>query len=517
MGIDRRIAWRLALTVWLVYAVHATTNVVRETYLAISLGSEQTLRVDRYLGLHPDLFEIPGRGSYINNNPGASFLGAIPYAIVVHPAITLATRLRPGIAEPKPPAAYDDPRPNRTRFMNEARTRGLDIVLGLAAIGTAVTLMAPLGALATLLMFGFLRRRLDDDRAALWLALLFAFATPQFFRAAFLNQNAIIAHLVLASYVLMVGVTPRPASVAPSRGVLLGVGALLGYALVCDYSGIPFLGVFGLWILYDAWRRGGLGAVWRDAGLYVLGVLGPVLLLLGYQWAAFGHPVWPAQRYMPPTPYSVRGWLGFTLPTRELLVGNLVDLRYGLFTFAPVLVAALAAPFVRRDRGGPSRRELTWIVASFAALYLFSSANQYANLQWNTGVRYMVPVAPLLFIAAVPVLLATPAWTRWLLIVPSLIVSFAVTMTREDIPTALRMVAREGPVLPITIVLEKMASGYPGLVPMGWMPLAVYVALGGAVWLLWRGYRFGETPAGTDARHIAAQGRAWREGGVTGS
>ena len=64
-------ALRLFLTVWIVYSMHATTNVVRETYLAISLGGHASVRVDEYLGLHPDLFRIPGRGVYIDNNPGA--------------------------------------------------------------------------------------------------------------------------------------------------------------------------------------------------------------------------------------------------------------------------------------------------------------------------------------------------------------------------------------------------------------------------------------------------------------
>jgi hypothetical protein len=86
---------------------------------------------------------------------------------------------------PKPPATYDDPRPNRTKFMNAARARGLDVVLGLAALGTGVTVMAPLGAMAAVMMFVFLRERLDDPRRALGLALIFAFATPNLFRAAF--------------------------------------------------------------------------------------------------------------------------------------------------------------------------------------------------------------------------------------------------------------------------------------------------------------------------------------------
>src|SRR6476620_2668896 len=121
--------WRLAFSVWLVYCLFATTNIVRETYLAIALGESGSVKVDRYQNLHPDLFEIPGRGWYIDSNPGASMVGAVPYALLVRPVIALAVKLKPEIAAPKPPATYDDPRPNRTKFMNVARARGLDITL----------------------------------------------------------------------------------------------------------------------------------------------------------------------------------------------------------------------------------------------------------------------------------------------------------------------------------------------------------------------------------------------------
>lgn len=482
----RATGWRLFLTVWLVYSIFATTNVVRETYLAITLGTDATVRVDPYLGLHPDLFELPGRGAFINSNPGASILGAVPYAVLVRPAIALAVRLKPEIAEPKPPASYDDPRPNRTRFMNAARARGLDIVLGLAALGTAVTLMAPLGALAAVLMFVFLRERLGDPRRALALALIFAFATPTFFRAGFLNQNAIVAHLVFGAWILKVGVSPRPPAAAPGTRALLGIGVLLGFAIVCDYSAIPFAIVFGCWILADAWRRGGTGAALREGAIYSTGAAIGLTILLAYQWIAFGHPIWPAQRYMPPTEYSVRGWFGFTAPTLELLWGNLFDLRYGLFAFCPLLLAALAAPFIRKTGDWmPSRSELGWIGLGFAGLLVFSSANQFANLQWNTGVRYMVPAAPLLFVASVPVLRAMPRFARWALVGVSLVISLAVSMTREDVPTALRLVVADGPTLPVLIVLRKMASGYSISLPAAtaWIVFAVVAA---TLFMLWR-------------------------------
>jgi hypothetical protein len=483
----RSTGWRVFLTVWLVYSLFATTNVVRETYLAISLGERFTVRVDPYQHLHPDLFEVPGRGWYINSNPGASIVGAVPYGILVRPAIALATRIRPSIVAPKPPARYDDPRQNRTRFLNRSRERGLDIVLGLAALGTGVTVMAPLGALAAVLMFLYLRNRLDSERMALGYALIFALVTPMFFRAAFLNQNAVVAYLVLGAWILKVGLAPRPAGETSRPRVLAGIGLLLGYAIVCDYSAVPLAVVFGCWILADGWRRGGISVAVRDAATYSAGAVLSLSILFAYQWAAFGNPLWPAQRYMPPTEFSVRGWSGFTAPTAHLLSGNLFDLRYGLFAFCPALLAAVAAPFVRAKGTSipASRVELAWIAACFAGLLLFSSANQFANLQWNTGVRYMVPVVPLLFIAAVPVLEAMPRLARWFLVGASAVIIAAVTMTREDIPTALKLLIADGPTLPVLTVLRKMESAYQ--VPLPSFTFWIVTALvGAALTLVWR-------------------------------
>ncbi|HXE57633.1 MAG TPA: hypothetical protein VNK43_06495 [Gemmatimonadales bacterium] len=477
----RSVTGRLFLTVCLVYLLHFASNVVRETYLAVSLGDRLSIRVDEYLGLHPDLFEIPGRGAFINNNPGASMLGAVPYALA-RPFMAGLFRLRPELVRPKPAARYDDPRPNRTRFFNEARARGLDIKLGLAAAAMHVGLMVPLAGLAAVVMFRFLAVRLRDERTALWLALLYAFGTPIFFRSAFLNQNAIVAHCVLLGFVAMAGTEPSP----PTTRRRLLAGALLGLALLTDYSAAPLIAAFGVWATMEGWSRGGVGAGLRAAGEFSLGAAGPLALLFGYQWAAFGHPLLPAQAYMPDTHLSVRGWHGFTLPDPTLLRGNLFDPRYGLLVFCPMLAVALAAPFLRRRPGGPTGPELGFILGASLALYLFNSSVQFALLQFNTGVRYMVPAVPLLFLAVVPVLLRLPRGWTWALVVPTVAISWSVAMARESVPVSLMRIFLGGFELPWLTVLRKTSSAYLPWLERGASPLALFVLAGVVLWLLWR-------------------------------
>ncbi len=481
------LAWRIFVSVWLVYTLHFASDVVRETYLALALGEAGTIRVDPYLGLHPDLFAIPGRGAFINNNPGASMLAALPYA-AARPLVEALLRAKPELARPKPPSTYADPRPNRTRFMNEARARGLDIKLGLAAGIMQAGLMAPLGALAAVAVFLFLRRRLRDERKALWLTLLYAFATPVFFRSAFLNQNAIVAHCVLLAYMLAVGAEARAAGTVPGWA-LIATGALMGLAVLCDYSGVPLLLVFGAWLAWRGAAATRLRGLARAAALFGLGAAGPVAVLLLYQYAAFGNPFFPAQRYMPATHLSVRGWNGIAFPAPELLWRNLLDPRYGLFAFAPMLLLALAAPFLRRREGGPTGAELTLAFGAALALYLFASSVEYALLQWNTGVRYLVPAVPLLFFALVPVLLRLPRWLLWSALLPTIAISWSVAMARESVPVSLALIFLRGFQLPWMEVLRKTAAGYLPFLGGGTSPLPLFCLAGAVLWLVWRGAR----------------------------
>jgi hypothetical protein len=54
-------------------------------------------------------------------------------------------------------------------------------------------------------------------------------------------------------------------------------------------------------------------------------------------------------------------------------------------------------------------REAAFILLFTGGFFIFSAANQFGYVQFNTGVRHMVPVTPFLFLLAAGVFLRLPA------------------------------------------------------------------------------------------------------------
>jgi hypothetical protein len=479
-------AWRLFLTAWLVYCLHFATNIVREHYPAFSLAERGTLRVDPYLELHPDLFELPGRGAFINNNPGASILAAPAYALV-RPAVDRVVdvvQARRAQTGGEVSSAYDDPRPNRRRFFAQVRERGLDVRFGLAAFAIQLLCTAPLSALGVVAMHALLRRLGAGQGSAIALSLLYAFGTPVFFRAAFLNQNLFVCHFALFALLLAL---PRDASEASSPWRLAAAGLCAGFTLLCDYSGAVVLLALGTYVGYVSLRALGAreGAL-RTAWL-VAGSVPPVLALLIYQAWAFGHPLYPAQRYMPETQWSGQGWRGMSLPAPDLLLQNLVDPSFGLFAFGPILLLAFAAPLLGRARPRLAHGPLLALCYGFfVALLAFSSANQYARMQFNTGVRYLVPAIPFLFLPLADVLLRVPRQIALAVGALGLAWSWCTAMVREDVPVALVSVGVGGLQLPWLTVLRKMGGQYvEQLGGSAASPLFLFLAAAAVLAILW--------------------------------
>jgi hypothetical protein len=473
------IAIRIFLTCWLIYALHFATNTVREIYPAMSLGDHLSFDVSKYLGLHPDIFEIPGRGVFINNNPGASILGAVPYALarpVIDQVVQRINKAR--IAAGKPAPEYDTIYPMAQEFYRRSYEQGLDIKFGLSAGVMQVFLMAPFSALSTVVMYYVLLYLINSRRKALWLAFLFAFATPVFYRTAQLNHNLLQAHFAFFSFVLLWRPWDDPAH--PKKPNYLLAGLLSGWTVVLDYSGLIIITAIGI---YAFCRRRSLASLPRsksDLPIFAFGVAICLMVLMGYQWLAFGSPFYPAQHYMPTTTFSGFGYQGMDLPKLDLLWENAFGMRFGLFISAPLLVLALYLPGWWRYRSDKFDILEKWFIVLFtAAFFAFTAANQFSRMQFNSGVRHMVPVTPFLFLAAAIVLLRLPTWLGIVIGILSTYWSWCLAMYRDveqglGIFDSLIQITTGGLRLPWLLTLQRMSIAPPWL---DVLPLLVVMAL----------------------------------------
>ena len=152
-----------------------------------------------------------------------------------------------------------------------------------------------------------------------------------------------------------------------------------------------------------------------------------------------------------------------TGPNLGLLKMLLVDPRFGLFITSPLLVLALGAPFlVRTGKSFIPVRELVVCFAITVAYLTFFSAIAYTRLQWNTGIRYLMPVIPFLFLAAAVVLMRLPRSLAYGVLVLAVLVSWSMAMVRNQYGVHQNVLHAflEGLQLPWLTTLGKMAAQY---------------------------------------------------------
>ena len=487
----RGIAVRLFLTCWLVFGLHFATNTVREIFLALAIGDHFSFRVDEYANMHPDLFEKPGYGWHIGANPGGSMVAALPYALarpLIDRVVDRVNRHRAarGLSEPE---GYRSPWPMARAFHAEAWRRGLDVKLGLAAFVMQFFAMAPSTALGVVAMFYVLRQVVASDRTALWLSLLYAFGTPVFFRTGYLNHNLMLGHIVFFGFLALW----NPSRAArPSEGTrFLLAGLAGGLAILFDYSGAIFTVGLLLYGVVQSRVRAGERDLVRKAAWYVAGGAGPILLLWLYQWRSFGHPFYPGQHWMPPVAWIELGYQGVTGPQPDLLLALAFDYRFGLFVTSPLMLLGLLAPFVDR---GPGRRlpvgETIFVLGCAVGLWLFFSGVHYTRLQFNTGIRYLAPVFPFLFLPAAVVLARLPRRVIYLVAVLSVFQAWALAMYRDVerglgmLEPILRVLVR-GFQLPALNVLSRMGGQYGDYFTQGVSPLPLFALTAALIVGLW--------------------------------
>jgi hypothetical protein len=124
------------------------------------------------------------------------------------------------------------------------------------------------------------------------------------------------------------------------------------------------------------------------------------------------------------------GYQGFTFPQRELLLKLLFDYRYGLFVTCPLFLLALISPWFSRRRPVPNL-ELAALLGLPLALVLFCGGISYTRLQYNSGLRYLAPLLPFLFVPAALALRRLSARAQYFIAAAAVTEAWCMAMYRD--------------------------------------------------------------------------------------
>lgn len=317
--------------------------------LTRALVERHTLYIDGYDVNTGDTSRGTGGHTYINKPPGASFLAAIPYAIVY------------------PVEKYlQSPIDGMTRF-----NRWLVTAL---SIGVCGAFIGPV-----LFLYGR-RRAAATAPASLAVAAIVLFGT-----IVFPYSTMLFAQIPAALFLLLAVVFLR------GRPMMAGIAA--GIALSCFY--VCAAAAVILCIIACVQSR-------RAAMRFVAGCLPWAILIGVYQWLCFGSPFRTAVEAS--TQFTEKGALFgvLRLPSIDALYGISFSPYRGLIFASPVLLAALIGLVMMACRSD-LRPEL-WSVAIIVAMFFIAIAGFNG---WNGGcafgARYLVPIVPLL---GIPMLVA---------------------------------------------------------------------------------------------------------------
>jgi hypothetical protein len=412
-------------------------------------------------------------------------LGVIPYVLakpVIDRVVANVQHRRASAPELKP--EYQSIYPMAQEFYRRAWARGLDIKFGLAAGVMQVFLMAPVSALSVVVMFGILKSALSSPRAALLLAFLYAFATPVFFRTAQLNQNLLVGHFALFAFVLLWKPWAGFMGLRNSRYFIAGL--LAGWTVVLDYSGIIIVLSLTFYIVLLHLKTDNRQSLLKPLVFYGAGAASTMAVLLAYQWSAFGHPLYPAQYYMPSATFTHLGYRGMDWPKLDLLWDTAFSVRFGLFTSAPLLLLSLYIPAWLRGYRVLGLPELYFVLAFSCLFFVFCAANQYGRMQFNSGVRHIVPVSPFLFLLAAGVLAKMPAVPACVIGIMGTCWHWCLAMYRDveqglGVIESVIQITSGGLRFPWLTVLKNM--GYVSDNTTLTMPLLLFLAA--ALWVVW--------------------------------
>lgn len=333
-----------------------------------SLLEEGTVRIDSYYGITQDVSIVDGH-RYSNKTPGLPIF-ATPFVATARAVVR---------------AFGMDTTSERALFWM-ARVA---IFFGSTVPATAIVL----------LIYSLSRRFGASLGAAVFAALGFALGSPAWSYGTIFWAHCLTGSCLLAGYASAVLLED---STSAERDLQCGMasGLFAGWAVLTEYHALGAAAIIAGFALWNA-RPGGRLRIRRVAAAVAAGGSVPALLLMGYQFAAFGSPFRLSYQTTITADVHQEGFLGLTFPKlnimRELMVGE----YRGILPSAPVLVVAIAGLFIL-GRSLPRRPAALAAGGIFIYYFLFNSSLYFWAAGWTFGPRYLFPGMTLLAVGLAP-------------------------------------------------------------------------------------------------------------------
>ena len=252
---------------------------------------------------------------------------------------------------------------------------------------TVALVVAPLTALAAVLLYLLLLGETGSAAAGMVAALGFALASPVWGWSTTLFGHAVVADLYLVAVYAVWRGTPRWAALA---------GFALGWVVVVEYQAVLAGSAIGLWALWRLRERR-----WPDRVRWLVAFLVGGLIagagLVGYNFVAFGTPFRLGYSGVVGWEGMNEGLFGLTWPHPHPLLEILVGPRRGLVWVAPAL--ALAPLGLAAAIRTPVSRALAGMAVAVATIVLLVNASYvYWDGGFSTGPRHPTPAIGLLAI-----------------------------------------------------------------------------------------------------------------------
>jgi hypothetical protein len=211
-----------------------------------------------------------------------------------------------------------------------------------------------------------------------------------------LVSHTLSAVVAFGAFMLLYDAREDPAPCGHARA--FAAGLLAAATTLFEYPALPVSVALTAYAMYVLWRRGGV----KPIAAYALGGLIPALIMMHFQWRAFGNPLTPGHLFVENDAFRAahhQGLYGATGPTLEALYGLLIDLGAGLFPLTPLLVfGVFGLVQLARDR---ERRPdaIAAIAIVVLSVLVISSMNNWRG-GWTIGARYLAVIVPFLAWAA---------------------------------------------------------------------------------------------------------------------